>query len=187
MKFNAYSFIKRAAKIAAAVSVFTLAGFVFAEENSSSENQADKVWEETKKDAKAVGAFFSRKAKELDKKIQSNLKTACTGKWTFTNADCTTIILCNSDGTMNIRMDKENNIRLWKGLYESTKNEISFHITVYNERINGEEKFDSLHEETWSFNYRVRDTEEMTLTSEKMEADLNGYSFKNPTVFSRVK
>lgn len=148
--------------------------------------EVDPVWEKTKEDARAVGGFFKRKAEKLDRKIQSNRKTACEGKWIFTNGEATTTILCNSDGTMNVRMDKGNDIKLWKGSFESTKKEISFHITYYSERINRKEKFDSLHQDEWKISYKVEDTEIMTLTSDDME-DLNGYKFVNPTVFSRVK
>lgn len=179
-------------------SLFMIFNFAFSEdsESKSSENESsqsasaesetDPIWENTKSTAKSVGNFFKKKANQVDKKIQSNRKTACEGKWTFTNGEAVTIILCNSDGTMNVRMDKGNDIKLWKGSYESTKNEINFHITYYSERINGKEKFDSLHEDEWKISYKVEDTVKMTLTSENME-DLNGYKFVNSTVFSRVK
>lgn len=182
-----------------AFSLFILPVFAFSEEplppasgNESSGTSAsigsdtDPIWEETKETAKSVGNFFKRNAEKLDRKIQSNRKTACEGKWIFTNGEVVTTILCNSDGTMNVRMDKGNDIKLWKGSFESTRNEISFHITYYSERINRKEKFDSLHQDEWKISYKVEDTEIMTLTSDDME-DLNGYKFVNPTVFSRVK
>lgn len=156
------------------------------ETSQSAESETDPIWENTKSTAKSVGNFFKKKADQVDKKIQSNRKTACEGKWIFENGEATTTILCNSDGTMNVRLDKGNDIKLWKGSYESTKNEISFHITYYSERINGKEKFDSLHEDEWKISYKVEDKVKMTLTSENME-DLNGYKFVNSTVFSRVK
>lgn len=177
-------------------SVFALSFCVFPEDSNSSaavsenagasELETDPIWEETKETAKSVGNFFKKNAQKLDKKIQSNRKNACEGKWIFTNGEATTTILCNSDGTMNIRMDKGEDIKLWKGSFESTRNEISFHITYYSERINKKEKFDSLHSDEWKISYKVDDTVKMTLTSENME-DLNGYKFVNSTVFSRVK
>lgn len=177
-------------------SLFMILNFSFAEETESkssesensenAESETDQIWEETKSTAKSVGNFFKKKANQLDKKIQSNRKTACEGKWIFENGEATTTILCNSDGTMNVRMDKGKDIKLWKGSFESTKNEISFHITYYSERINKKEKFDSLHEDEWKISYKVEDTVKMTLTSENME-DLNGYKFVNSTIFSRVK
>lgn len=179
-------------------SLFMIFNFAFAENSASkssekenseskSESETDQIWENTKSTAKSVGDFLKKKADQVDKKIKSNSKTACEGKWTFENGKAETTILCNSDGTMNIRMAKEDDVKLWKGSYESTKNEIIFHIIVYNERINGKEKFDSLTSDDWKISYKVENTEKMTLTSEDMSADFNGYKFVNPTVFLRVK
>lgn len=184
--------------LCASFSFFMLMTFSFAESASAEaepqvvsetpeSEETDPIWEGTKSAAKSVGGFFKKNAQKLDKKIQSNKKTACEGKWIFTNGEAETTILCNSDGTMNIRMDRGEDIRLWKGSFESTKNEISFHITAFNERINGKEKFDSLHSDDWKINYKVEDTVKMTLTSESMSEDLNGYRFVNSTVFLRVK
>lgn len=177
------------------LSIFALPFFVFSEDSlseitecdESSELEVDPIWEETKETAKSVGNFFKRNAEKLNKKIQSNSKNACEGKWIFTNGKAETTILCNSDGTMDVRMEKENDIKLWRGSFESTRNEINFHIIVYNERINKKEKFDSLHSEDWKISYKVEDTEKMYLTSDSMSEDFNGYKFVNSTVFSRVK
>ena len=152
-----------------------------------SENDTDPILEGARETAKSFGNFLKRNADKLDKKIQSNRKNACEGKWIFHNGEAETTILCNSDGTMNVRMDKGDDIKLWKGSFESTKNEISFHITAYSERIGGQEKFDSLHSDDWKISYKVKETTEMTLISENMSADLNGYKFVNATVFLRVK
>ncbi len=175
---------------------------IFASENSSaaeteaeirtenaedSQSDTDPILEGARATVKSFGNFLTQKADKLDKKIQSNMKIACEGKWIFNNGEAETTILCNSDGTMNVRMDKKDDIKLWKGSFESTKNEISFHITAYSERISGKEKFDSLHSDEWKISYKVKDTLEMTLTSENMAADLNGYKFVNATVFLRVK
>ena len=175
---------------------------IFASENSSaaetegeirtenaedSQSDTDPILEGARATAKSFGNFLTQKADKLDNKIQSNRKPACEGKWIFNNGEAETTIVCNSDGTMNIRMDKKDDIKLWKGSFESTKNEISFHITAYSERISGREKFDSLHSDEWKISYKVKDTLEMTLTSENMAADLNGYKFVNATVFLRVK
>lgn len=152
-------------------------------ESENSENGDSKI----KSAAKSVENFFTKTSDSLNKKIKSSSKTACEGKWTFSNGKAETTILCNSDGTMSIRMSKAEDVRLWKGSYESTRNEINFHIIVYNERINGEEKFDSLTEDEWKISYKVENTEKMTLTSENMSEDFNGYKFVNETVFNRVK
>ncbi len=157
------------------------------ENAEDSQSDTDPILEGARATAKSFGNFLTQKADKLDKKIQSNRKTACEGKWIFNNGEAETTILCNSDGTMNVRMDKKDDIKLWKGSFESTKNEISFHITAYSERISGKEKFDSLHSDEWKISYKVKDTLEMTLTSENMAADLNGYKFVNATVFLRVK
>ncbi len=158
-----------------------------AENQEFSDSETDPILETARETAKSFGDFLKRNADKLDKKIQSNRKNACEGKWIFQNGEAETTILCNSDGTMNVRMDKGDDIKLWKGSFESTKNEISFHITAYSERIGGKEKFDSLHSDDWKISYKVKETVEMTLTSENMSADLNGYRFVNATVFLRVK
>ena len=157
------------------------------ENQEFSESETDPILETARETAKSFGDFLKRNADKLDKKIQSSRKNACEGKWIFQNGEAETTILCNSDGTMNVRMDKGDDIKLWKGSFESTKNEISFHITAYSERIGGKEKFDSLHSDDWKISYKVKETVEMTLTSENMSADLNGYRFVNATVFLRVK
>lgn len=157
------------------------------ENQEFSDSETDPILETARETAKSFGDFLKRNADKLDKKIQSNRKNACEGKWIFQNGEAETTILCNSDGTMNVRMDKGDDIKLWKGSFESTKNEISFHITAYSERIGGKEKFDSLHSDDWKISYKVKETVEMTLTSENMSADLNGYRFVNATVFLRVK
>lgn len=181
------------------ISVFMILSFSFAEESDSkmtsygssekSESSKDSESEDSKikSAAKSVENFFKKSADTVNKKIQSNSKNACEGKWIFTNGKAETTILCNSDGTMDVRMEKENDIKLWRGSYESTKNEIVFHIIVYNERISGKEKFDSLHSEDWKISYKVEDTEKMYLISDSMSEDFNGYKFVNSTVFSRVK
>ena len=157
------------------------------ENQEFSDDETDPILETARETAKSFGNFLKRNADKLDKKIQSNRKNACEGKWIFQNGEAETTILCNSDGTMNVRMDKGDDIKLWKGSFESTKNEISFHITAYSERIGGKEKFDSLHSDDWKISYKVKDTAEMTLTSGNMSADLNGYKFVNATIFLRVK
>lgn len=157
------------------------------ENTEDSQSDTDPILKGARATAKSFGNFLTEKADKLDKKIQSNRKTACEGKWIFNNGEAETTILCNSDGTMNVRMDKKDDIKLWKGSFESTRNEISFHVTAYSERISGKEKFDSLHSDEWKISYKVKDTLEMTLTSENMAADLNGYKFVNATVFLRIK
>jgi len=200
--FQEYDFMRKNKFFCAVISLFLIfaQSAVFADEanqkadsesesaaETNAESDTDPILETARETAKAFGDFLQRSADKLDKKIQSNRKNACEGKWIFQNGEAETTILCNSDGTMNVRMDKGDDIKLWKGSFESTKNEISFHITAYSERIGGKEKFDSLHSDDWKISYKVKDTAEMTLTSENMSADLNGYKFVNATVFLRVR
>ncbi len=114
--------------------------------------------------------------------VKPNQKKTCEGKWIFENGECVTTLLCNSDGSMYFRIDKGNDIKLWKGSYKATKKDFQFHSMLYKERINGKDSSSSV-EETWFVEFKNDDGRELRINSATMPQDMNGYNFSNTTIF----
>lgn len=129
------------------------------------------------------GSGQSGSKTQISVSIKPNQKKTCEGKWVFENGECVTTLLCNSDGSMYFRIDKGNDIKLWKGAYTMTKKDFSFHSMMYKERINGVDRTDNSNDERWTIEFKNDDGRELRITSTSMPEDMNGYNFSNSAIF----
>ena len=148
-------------------------------------DDAEKIKESGKQALNDMKGAFKKASDALDKQMKSISSKACVGQWKFQNGDCSTILECLDDGTMQIVQQKGNSKTLWKGAYTSTSTEIQFHVLVKESKVLFS-KVTETPDEYWTINYKVSADKEMKLSSPEIPHDGNEYDFSNSTLFTKM-
>ena len=129
-----------------------------------------------------------QKASEtVDKKVKAVTSKACVGTWRFTNGKYSTTIKCSEDSSMEIIQTSALGATVsWRGNYVSSLSQIEFTVTSKITSTMFTKKTEALNA-VWRINYSLPQEGCIRVVSEAIPDDANGYSFKNPTLFTSVK
>lgn len=171
---------------------FSLTSFspVFAKDKAK-EDTWKEIGEQGKKALKETGKFFKEAGTEIGATVRDSVKGAlevrCYGTWTYHNKKCTTTIICNENGTMEITQKEGIESKYWKGDFSVAAKFITFYITEEGTHSKFVKAKDVQQvSKKWFLNYKLMEDEKsIKFTSNDIPSDAAGTDFSEGVVFNK--
>ncbi|QTQ17089.1 hypothetical protein [Treponema parvum] len=150
--------------------------FTFAQTDNSNlksaKDEGKQVLTDIGSALKKIGSSVETEVNKGASKARIKAAGKLIGTWTFSNGTNHTIIVLNSDESMEITQKSLLDKRTWKGSFNAIGKTISFAIS---------EGSDS--GKTWELKYNLVNDKSMQITCSEIPDDYGGYDFSNSAVF----